>query len=556
MKILAPQDFPFDFKEWKTKPFPTRVKMLCQAWALQGYGAPVSVYFFYIFKTALYVWLWTVFCSFSENLGDLGEISSWWYHPEALLKAILWSMLFEGIGMASGSGPLTARYFPPLGGILHFARPGTIKLPVFTGIPFIGDDKRNLLDVLLYLTHVGLIIRCLIAPSITPELLFPTILLLPLLGLLDRTIFLAARAEHYWIALFCFLFPEDALAGSKLVWWAIWFWAATSKLNRHFPGVIGVMVSNSAVLKIPWLRKKLYKNYPEDLRPSSFSGILAHMGTLVEYTFPLILIFGGSPEVIGIGLIIMFGFHLFITSNVPMAVPIEWNFMMVYGAFVLFGQHADNFIFDLASPLLISILLICLIAIPLLGNFYPRAVSFLLSMRYYAGNWAYSVWLFKGDAEEKLDTHIIKSSDTLMKQLSLFYDEETSESLLIRVISFRMMHLHGRALHQLVPKAVDNIDEYTWRDGELVAGVVLGWNFGDGHLHSEQLLSAVQKRCSFDSSELRCIFVESQPLGIPYMNWRIWDAKDGKLAEGQIAIENLMDLQPWPETDILSTSAP
>lgn len=84
---------------------------------------------------------------------------------------------------------------------------------------------------------------------------------------------------------------------------------------------------------------------------------------------------------------------------------------------------------------------------------------------------------------------------------------------------------------------------------------VLGWNFGDGHLHSEQLLRAVQKRCSFDSAELRCIFVESQPLGIPYMNWRIWDAKDGKLAEGQIAIDNLIDLQPWPETEILSNSA-
>jgi len=141
-----------------------------------------------------------------------------------------------------------------------------------------------------------------------------------------------------------------------------------------------------------------------------------------------------------------------------------------------------------------------------------------------------------------------------MKQLSLFYDEDTAESLLIRVISFRMMHLHGRALHKLLPKAVNNIDDYTWRDGELVAGVVLGWNFGDGHLHSEQLLRAVQKRCSFDSSELRCIFVESQPLGIPYMNWRIWDAKDGQLDEGQIAIDNLMDLQPWPESDVLSTS--
>jgi glycerophosphoryl diester phosphodiesterase len=31
------------------------------------------------------------------------------------------------------------------------------------------------------------------------------------------------------------------------------------------------------------------------------------------------------------------------------------------------------------------------------GNVLPARVSFLCSMRYYAGNWAYSVWLFKGD---------------------------------------------------------------------------------------------------------------------------------------------------------------
>ncbi|MEL6251270.1 MAG: DUF3556 domain-containing protein [Bacteroidota bacterium] len=549
MKLLAPQTFPFDFEEWKKKPFPIRVKMLCQAWATQGYGAPVSVYVFYILKIVLYVWLWAIFCSFSTELGGLDTISSWWYHPEAFLKAILWSMVFEGIGLASGSGPLTARYFPPFGGILHLARPSTIKLPFLPDAPLIGGDKRNILDVGLYLLHLGLIIRCLIAPDLigTPDLLIPTLILLPILGLLDRTIFLMARAEHYWIATFCFLFPMDALAGSKVVWWGVWFWAATSKLNRHFPGVIGVMLSNSAVMRINWVKKKLYKNYPEDLRASRFSSFLAHTGTALEYGFPLVLLFGGSPEVVQMGLIVMFLFHLFITANIPMGVPIEWNVMMVYGAYVLFGQHADVSIFSIGSPVLITALLICLLALQLLGNFYPRAVSFLISMRYYAGNWPYSVWLFKGNAEEKMDEHVVKASKTVGKQLDLFYDEPTKEMLLSRVISFRMMHLHARALHQLLPKAVDNIDDYTWRDGELVAGVALGWNFGDGHLHSEQMLKALQKRCNWESGELRCIFVESQPLGIPFMNWRIWDAKDGLIEEGQVGIDNIVDLQPWPE---------
>ena len=46
------------------------------------------------------------------------------------------------------------------------------------------------------------------------------------------------------------------------------------------------------------------------------------------------------------------------------------------------------------------------------------------------------------------------------------------------------------ALTTLIPKAVDRLADYEYLDGELVAGMVLGWNFGDGHLHDEQLLSA------------------------------------------------------------------
>jgi len=110
------------------------------------------------------------------------------------------------------------------------------------------------------------------------------------------------------------------------------------------------------------------------------------------------------------------------------------------------------------------------------------------------------------------------------------------------------MHLHGRALQQLLPLAVDDIDAYTWRDGELVAGVVLGWNFGDGHLHSEALLEAVQRRCGFAPGELRCIFVESQPLGNPFLSWRIADAAEGQLHAGHIRVKDLLDLQPWPQS--------
>ena len=139
-----------------------------------------------------------------------------------------------------------------------------------------------------------------------------------------------------------------------------------------------------------------------------------------------------------------------------------------------------------------------------------------------------------------------------MRQLEMFYDEDTAQSLVAKVIAFRSMHLHGRALQLLVPKAVDNIDAYAWRDGELVAGVALGWNFGDGHLHDEQLLAAIQKRCDYDSGELRCIMVESQPMGRPHLDWRIVDAMEGELEKGRISIDELMELQPYPQAELVS----
>src|SRR4051812_9363038 len=106
LKFLSPKPLPFTFDDWIKQAFPERIRMLCVAWATQGYGAPVLIYLFYIVKILLYVAGWIFFCSFSTALG-----SQWWFAPEALEKFILWSILFEVLGLGCGSGPLTARYF-------------------------------------------------------------------------------------------------------------------------------------------------------------------------------------------------------------------------------------------------------------------------------------------------------------------------------------------------------------------------------------------------------------------------------------------------------------
>ena len=96
-----------------------------------------------------------------------------------------------------------------------------------------------------------------------------------------------------------------------------------------------------------------------------------------------------------------------------------------------------------------------------------------------------------------------------------------------------------------MPKAVDQLSDYEWVDGEILAGLALGWNFGEGHLHQEQLLAAIQSQCGFEPGELRCIFVEAQPLFGANLAWRIHDAATGLLASGAHPVAELSTRQPW-----------
>jgi hypothetical protein len=112
--------------------------------------------------------------------------------------------------------------------------------------------------------------------------------------------------------------------------------------------------------------------------------------------------------------------------------------------------------------------------------------------------------------------------------------------------SARFMHIEGRVLLEALPHAADDLDAYEWMDGEVVAGMVLGWNFGDGHLNGQQLLDAVQQQCGFEPGELRVVMVESQPLFAPTMAWRVVDAAEGELASGETVIARMLGQQPYP----------
>ncbi len=568
MGLLDPAPPPFEVEEWRRLSHLERIKPLAQDWALNGFGTPVAVYFLYLLKILVYA---------GGGALLIFATSGWpaWTDPIVFQKAVIWTLLWEVLGLGAGSLPLTLRFKPMIGGLLYWLRPGTTRLPPWPEkVPGTRGTTRTWLDVGLYAGLLATALFLLLSPGESASaswldpvdtggllvLIFPfakvldpvavgvLLAFLGALGLRDKVPFLAARAEIYGTLAIIFLFPlTNMIIAAQLVFFCIWWGAAASKLNRHFPFVVTVMISNTPWNKSRRAKRRLYRDHPEDLRPSRVGELSAHLGTVIEFTLPLILILTQGGLVGTLALAGMVIFHVHIFSTFPLAVPLEWNVFMIFGLFFLFGHYADVPWSTLDDPLLVAILALTCVGLPVLGNFRPDLVSFLPSMRYYAGNWATSQWLFRREsgAEDKLDTDIVKSAPIVTRQLENFYEQEMIDVLVYKGLAFRSMHSHGRALNALTARAVADVDSYDVREGELVAGVVLGYNFGDGHFHDHRLLAAVQERCGFGPGELRVVTLESQPAHVQRQRYRIWDAADGLVEEGWVDVRDMAVRQPW-----------
>ena len=560
MGFIAPAPPPVDIEEWKRLGHLERIKPLAQDWALNGFGTPYFVYLLYIVKLVIYAGGGLlVISATTHDLGGLGSLSSWWTEPIVFEKAVVWTMLWEVLGLGAGSMPLTLRFSPMIGGCLYWLRPGTTRLPPWPErVPLTRGTRRTAIDVALYAGLLASAIYLLLADTspaagtaagrLDPAAVGVLLAVGILLGLRDKVPFLAARAEVYGNLMILFLFGfGNLIVGAQIVFVCIWWGAASSKLNRHFPFVVTVMISNTPWNRSRTAKRKLWRDHPKDILPSSLGALDAHVGTLTEFTLPLLLLVSPSGTLLTIAVVGMVIFHVHIFSTFPLGVPLEWNLFMIFGILFLFGHYGGVPLSTLNDPLLIAILAVTCVGIPVLGNFRPDLISFLPSMRYYAGNWATSQWLFakESGAESKLDRSIVKAAPIAVEQLLKFYDRDTTELLMYKGLAFRSMHAHGRALNGLLPRAVEDIESNDVREGEVVAGVVLGYNFGDGHFHDEQLLAAVQERCAFAPGELRVVMIESQPAHSQRQHYRIHDAAQGLIEEGYVRVADMVKRQPW-----------
>nr|WP_271209111.1 DUF3556 domain-containing protein [Rhodococcus wratislaviensis]GLK33567.1 hypothetical protein GCM10017611_04090 [Rhodococcus wratislaviensis] len=558
---------PVEPKTFLTKPLTERMKVLTLYWVENGFGAPKVVYLMYLSKLVLFYALGGVLVATLTSGMSPWDVSDWWNEPIVYQKAVLWTTLLETIGVGGSWGPLAGKAKPMTGGIRFWIRPGTIRLRPWRRVPFTAGDRRTWFDVGVYIALVLSLLIALALPGVitsslavalpgdtvglvSPGLMVAPILLLVLIGLRDKTIFLAARGEQYVPAMLFFgVLPfVDMIIALKMLIVTVWVGAGFSKFGKHFANVVPPMISNGPFIPFKWFKRAHYRDYPRDIRPSRVASVVAHgAGTAVEIITPLVLLFSTNRWVTLAAIVLMVAFHLFIVFVFPLAVPLEWNVLFAYGAIILFGGFPAGegySLADMSSPWLTAVIAAGLLFFPVLGNLRPDLVSFLPAMRQYSGNWAAAMWAFAPGAEEKLNRVQRPVRNQIDQYQAIGIEPEWAEISLQQGIAFRCMHSQGRGLVSLLRRLPD-IDRRTLREGEFVCNSLTGFNFGDGHLHDEDLIAAVQRQVGFAPGEVLVAWAESQAVHRDVQEYKLIDPALGVIERGTWRVADAVVEQPW-----------
>ncbi|WP_052121184.1 DUF3556 domain-containing protein [Amycolatopsis sp. MJM2582] len=547
-------------------PYLERIKVLSRHWVEYGFGTPKMTHVIYLAKLlVVYVVGGLLISALTSGLNPL-EFSSWWTEPIFYQKLILWTVFLEALGAGGSWGPLAGHFKPFTCGWRTYLKVDTIRQAPWKRVPLTGGDRRTGVDVLLYAAVIAVLLAGLLLPGtadadltrvgfdagrVMPAVAAVLAVLMVTLGLRDKVFFLQARGEQYLPAIIFFAaFPVvDMIVALKVLIVAVWFGAGFSKFGKHFSMVVPPMVSNTPWLPSKAVKRMHYKDFPRDLRPSYRGSLLAHVGgTFVEIVTPLVLLFTVNATVALLAAGVMVCFHLFITSTFPLAVPLEWNILFAFAAVFLFLGHPNWAGYGLGDmdAALLALTVVGVLFFPVLGNLRPDLVSFLPSMRQYAGNWASAMWAFAPGAEDRLDQHLVKPSEMTVKQLSALYGPEAAEVVMHQLLGWRAMHSQGRALNSIMINQLGaDIDHYTLREAEFSTNCIIGFNFGDGHMHDARFIESLQRRCGFRPGEFVVVWIESQPVHRNHLRYQVIDAALGVVERGVYRAEDAVAEQPW-----------
>ena len=112
MGLITPNLADIDLQGWRSRPYLQRIRPLAQHWAENGFGTPYAVYVLYLVKIVGYVLRGVAIAAATPGIGEIGDFASWWTEPIVYQKIVVWTLLYEVLGLGCGSGPLTLRFLP------------------------------------------------------------------------------------------------------------------------------------------------------------------------------------------------------------------------------------------------------------------------------------------------------------------------------------------------------------------------------------------------------------------------------------------------------------
>ncbi len=586
-----------DPTEFIQKPLQERLKVLTKNWGEYGFGAAKNIQIMYLMKLfGGYLIGGTLLITLTSGHNPF-HLSTYALDPIFYQKFLVLTMLLDALGVGGSWGPLAGKFGPLTGGVRFWSRPGTIRLAPYKWIPGVKGTERGVFDVFLYWGFLFSMGAALLMPGrtdlaslanfktyvaehaaglpswlvnnyenfslIQTTPLIAAVIFLLLVGLRDKIIFLAARSEQYLLpVIFCFAFPlwsqngvVDLIIAFKVYLVMIWVGAGFSKFNRHFTPVIPAMMSNTPFYVPRWAKKKLYRDFDnDDMRPSHLAGFIAHVpGTIVEFVTPLIMLFVvgtgfGGQTTVTIATLLMIGFCFFIISTFPLAVPLEWNLLFAMTASIFFlgyPNQAGFSVFDMSHAWMPFAVVAIHVFLVIFGSIRPDKVSFLASLRQYEGNWASGIWAIVPEAEKKLHKVYRPTKDQIDQFQAMGLPYPLAEAFLQMTIGWRSLHSQSKGLYSVLLTDVPDIDHRRVREAEFACNAMIGFNFGEGHFHNEELIAAIQEQAGFEPGELLVAWCESEPLWHGYHEYKLIDAALGVVERGKFRVKDTVAQQPW-----------
>jgi hypothetical protein len=137
----------------------------------------------------------------------------------------------------------------------------------------------------------------------------------------------------------------------------------------------------------------------------------------------------------------------------------------------------------------------------------------------------------------------------------LGYDERTAEMVMNQLLGWRSMHSQAKGLNSVMMNTLgDDIDHYTVREAEFSCNAIIGFNFGDGHLHNHHLINAIQRRCNFAPGEFIVVWVESEPAFRGRQDYWVVDAAVGVIERGSWSVKEAVEALNWLPDGPISTN--